>query len=97
MHERDRRNAADLPAAALDAVGLSTCELFALRSSDARKQVVAWLLPTHTTVRNRWLSEQLAMGHETRVSQSPRAVAQAQGGELLCLRQTLEKTPQITD
>ena len=48
-------------------------------------------------VRNRWLSEQLAMGHATRVSQSVHAVAQAEDGGLLRLRQTLEKTLRIPD
>lgn len=62
-----------------------------------RKQVVAWLLRKYTTVRNRWLSEQLAMGHETRVWRSVRAVAETQGGQLLHLRQALEEMLKITD
>ena len=95
--ERDRRTAEELLAAALDAVGLSACDLSRLRKDDARKQAVAWLLRKHTTVRNRWLSEQLAMGHETRISQSVPAVAQAEGGELARLRQALQATPKITD
>jgi hypothetical protein len=37
------------------------------------------------------------MGHETRISQSVRAVAQAEGGELARLRQALQATPKITD
>ena len=45
------------------------------------------------TVRNRWLSEQLSMGHETRASQSVRAVAEAEDGELLSLRQSLVRMP----
>ena len=39
----------------------------------------------------------IAMGHETRISQSVRAVTQPQDGERLCLRRTLEKTLKITD
>jgi hypothetical protein len=35
--------------------------------------------------------EQLAMGHESRVSHSVRAVVEAQGGELLHLRQALKE------
>ncbi len=80
-----------------DAVGLSACDISKLRKTDARKQVVVWLLRKRTTVRNRWLSEQSAMGHETRVSQSVRAVDSAQDGKLVCLRQALEEMPKITD
>src|SRR5208283_2044945 len=93
--ERNRRTAEELLAAALHAVGLSGCDLSKLHKNDARKQVVAWLLRKHTTVRNRWLSVQLAMGHETRISQSVRAVAKAEDSDLLRLRQTLEKTLKI--
>ncbi len=76
---------------------MSACDLSKLPKNDVRKQVVVWLLRKRTTVRNRWLSEQSAMGHETRVSQSVRAVAQAQDGKLVCLRQALEKMLKITD
>ncbi|MGO9112305.1 MAG: nucleotidyl transferase AbiEii/AbiGii toxin family protein [Thermoguttaceae bacterium] len=58
-------------------------------------EVVVWLLRKRTTVRNRWLGEQSGMGHETRVSQSVRAVVQAQDGKLLCLRQALEEMLKI--
>jgi hypothetical protein len=68
-----------------------------MRKNDPRKQAVAWLLRKHTTVRNRWLSDRLAMGHQTRVSQAVRAVGQAEVGQLVCLRETVEATPKITD
>ncbi len=80
-----------------DAVGLSACDLSKLRKNDAPKQVVVSLLRKRTTVRNRWLSRQSAMGHEARVSQSVRAVAQARDGKLLCLREALEEMLKITD
>jgi hypothetical protein len=82
---------------ALETVRLSSSELTRLRRSDARKQAVAWLLRKYTTVRNRWIGERLAMGHERRVSQSVRAVADAEHGELLTLRRSLERTLKITD
>ena len=47
--------------------------------------------------RDRWIGERLAMGHETRVSQSVRAVADAEHGELLTLRRSLERMLIITD
>ncbi len=92
----------ELLALALETVRLSSSELTRLRKRDARKQAVAWLLRKYTTVRNptvrnRWIGERLAMGHETRVSQSVRAVADAEHGELLTLRQSLERMLKITD
>ncbi len=51
------RTAAELLAAALDALGLSTCHLSKLSKDDARKQAVAWLLRNRTSASNRWLSE----------------------------------------
>ncbi len=95
--ERKRRTAKELLALALEMVRLSSSDLTRLRKSDARKQAVAWLLRKYTTVRSRWIGEPLAMGHETRVSQSVRAVADAEHGDLLTLRQSLERTLKITD
>ena len=87
----------ELLALALETVRLSSSDLTRLCKSDARKQAVAWLLRKYTTVRNRWIGARLAMGHETRVSQSVRAVANAEHGELLTLRQSLERMLTITD
>ena len=93
--------AEELLAAGLDAVGLNGCDLSRLRKNDGRKQVVAWLLRKYTTVRNRWLSEQLMMGHETCVSQSVRTVAQAEDGNLWrfathCKRRQKSRTDPFT-
>jgi hypothetical protein len=76
---------------------LDLCGLARLRKNGPRKHDLAWLLQKRTTVRIRRLSEQLAMGHETRVSQSMRAAVQAEEGELLFLRQALERRLRITD
>ena len=87
--ERNRLSAVEPLASASETVGLSSPDLTKLCKNDARKHAVPWLLRRYATVRNRWLSEQLSMGHETRVSQSVRAVAEAEDRELLSLRQSL--------
>jgi hypothetical protein len=50
--------------------GLSETALKGLPRSAPEKRVLAWWLRRRTTVSLRWLSERLAMGHFTRVSQA---------------------------
>jgi hypothetical protein len=54
----------------LRALGLSVAKLEKLPKSTPEKAVLAWWLRDGTTVSLRWLSERLAMGHWTRVSQA---------------------------
>lgn len=55
---------------ALGALGLSDAELEQMPKSAPEKMVLAWWLRQRTTVPLRWVSERLAMGHFTRVSQA---------------------------
>jgi len=55
---------------ALVAFGLSEGGLQELPKNAPEKRVLAWWLRQRTTVSLRWLSERLAMGHFTRVSQA---------------------------
>jgi len=80
MQDHQRRTAAELLAAGLEAVGLDPQELATTPKTDPRKQAVAWLLRKNTTVSNRWLSSQLNMGHEVNVSQAVRLVREAKAG-----------------
>ena len=49
---------------------LSSRELEEMPKSAPEKQVLAWWLRQRTTVSLTWVSEHLAMGHFTRVSQA---------------------------
>ena len=66
----DEAAAGRLLAEGLAVVGLSGAALGELPRSAPEKQVLAWWLRERTTVSLAWLSERLAMGHYTRVSQA---------------------------
>jgi REP element-mobilizing transposase RayT len=78
-------------------LGLSWNELEALKKTDERKQVLAWLVRRHTSVRNRWVCEKLRMGHEVNVSQSVRRVAEDQDQRLVTLRRRITKALRSKD
>ena len=92
LRDHQQRTAAELLAAAPEAVGLNPQRLASTRKTDLRKQVVAWLLRKNTTIRNRWLSSQLNMGHEVNVSQAVRLIAEAKTGQRARLRKAVVKT-----
>ena len=64
---------------ALGALGLSGAELEQMPKSAPEKMVLAWWLRQRTTVPLRWVSERLAMGHFTRVSQAISVVQRRPG------------------
>jgi len=53
---------------------LRSSHLAEARKGMREKQVLAWWLCQHTTVRRRWVSERLAMGDESRVTQAIRSI-----------------------
>ena len=76
----------------MKAIGLNTKELQATRKSDPRKQVIAWLVRTQTTVTNRWVSNELNMGHEMNVSKAVRLVEEGERKKALArLKKALGK------
>lgn len=93
----DEREAARLMNWGLSIVGLDPHEIGRTRKTDPRKQVLAWLIRSRTTVSNRWLSDQLHMGHPVNVSQSlgrVRAGRSAPLRELVSrLREALKSNP----
>lgn len=58
----------------LRALDLETAALPDLPKGTPEKQALAWWLCQRTTVRRRWVSERLAMGDESRVTQAIRRV-----------------------
>jgi hypothetical protein len=59
---------------ALSALKIRSSHLAEARKGMREKQVLAWWLCQHTTVRRRWVSERLAMGDESRVTQAIRSI-----------------------
>jgi len=97
LQDHQRRTAAELLAAGLEALGLDPQELATTPKTDPRKQAVAWLLRKNTTVGNRWLSSQLNMGHEVNVSQAVRLVREAKAGQRARLRSAVAQTLRSKD
>lgn len=57
---------------ALAALDLDCGEVLLLKKSDRRKQGVAWLLKSATTIDDRWVCERLGMGDRSNVSRAVR-------------------------
>ena len=97
LRDHQRRTAAELLAAGLEAVGLDPQQLASTRKTDPRKQAVAWLLRKNTTVGNRWVTSQLNMGHEVNVSQAVRLIEEAKSGQRARLRNAVAKALEPED
>ena len=68
--EHGEAQAGRLLRAGLPVVGREESQLSGLAKGAPEKQVLAWWLSQHTTVRRRWVSERLGMGDESRVAQA---------------------------
>ena len=66
--EHGQAEARRLLAAGLAALGMEGLDLRQEAKGMAEKQVLAWWLSGRTTVKRRWVSEQLGMGDESRVT-----------------------------
>jgi hypothetical protein len=73
----------------LKALGRSEGEAAVLPKGAPEKTVLAWWLREWTTVSLRWVSEALAMGHDTRVSQAVNRLRRKPGRKLKRLQQLL--------
>ena len=62
----------------------------ALSKGAEPKLVLAWWLRRRTTVSRAWIADQLAMGHQTRVTFAVRQVEAAKGGRLARLRRQVD-------
>jgi hypothetical protein len=73
------------------ALGKKGVDLRPLPKGMAEKQVLAWWLSRRTTVRRRWVSEELGMGDESRVSQAIRRVKQGADPSLARMKRQIEE------
>ncbi len=71
-----------LLAKGLAVLGVGLRELQRLPKSTPEKTVLAWWLRERTTVSLRWVSEELGMGHYTRVTQAVSRMNRKPGGKL---------------
>jgi glutathione S-transferase len=70
---------------------MAESELEARPKGAAEKQLLAWWLCQHTTVRRRWVSERLRMGDESRVTQAIRRVKRGLEPAMQHLKEQLDK------
>ncbi len=89
----DEAGAERLLAGGLRAMGLSEAAWAGLSKGAAPKVVLAWWLREHTAVPLRWVSERLARGHYTRVTQAVSRMQRCPGRGLQLLRRKLERLP----
>ncbi len=78
-------------AAGLRALGLSEAELAGLPKGVAEKVALAWWVRQRTTVPLRWVSQRLAMGHYSRVTQVLGRVRRRPGRKLQTLQRRLAR------
>ena len=81
--------AQNLLSAGLAALGISKEDLRALPKSAPEKTVLAWWLRGRTTVPLRWVSQELEMGHYTRVAQAVSRMQRGPARKLQHLRRRL--------
>lgn len=67
ISEHNQKHAKELMEEIWKTLGLSGAELRGLRKTDIRKQGVAWLLKTRTSMTNKWIDGQLNMGSRTNI------------------------------
>ena len=75
--------------------GMDKDALHDLPKGSAEKVALAWWLRENTTVTLRWVSERLAMGHSTRVTQAIRRMSRRPARKLADLKRKLAEFEKI--
>lgn len=91
IRAHDEDEAERLLSFGLQICGLIEGDLPALRKSDCRKKVIAWLIRRQTSVRVEWITNRLCMGTTSNFSRYIRSVESACDGDLLKLKLEMTK------
>jgi putative transposase len=75
--EEEEESALKLLQKGLEIVNLTLEEVRGMKTSDPRKEILAWLLKRRTPMRNTWIAERLQLGHSSRVCMLVRIVQAA--------------------
>jgi len=78
----DEARTLELLGKALAALDLEYAEVLLMKKSDRRKQGVAWLLKSATTIDDRWVCERLGMGDRSNVSRAVRVFREERDREV---------------
>jgi putative transposase len=73
----------------LDHLGVTLETVRDMKTSDPRKECLAWLLKSKTSMRNTWITERLRLGHASRLCHLHRQVQDASTGPKAQLRVAL--------
>ncbi len=76
---------------ALRLLGLTKSELLDLPKNDVRKQAIAWLVRTQTTMRNDWVGTELGMGSRVSVYQAVRRFTEGLEPDVLRIKALLKE------
>src|SRR4030042_1829387 len=93
----DEQTAVELMEKALKLFSIKRTDLQLMKKSDPKKQVIAWLLKTKTSVPNIWIAEQLHMGFRTSISNAVKNIRENKNKELKNLHAILTNTLQLSD
>ena len=63
-----------------------------MKTSDPRKEALAWLLKTTTTMSNGWITERLQLGHASRLCHLARTMQAATSGSRAECKAALNST-----
>ncbi len=73
----------------LETLGLDCETLAKLPKNDLRKQAVAWLLRTHTSVKNDWIQDRLNMGHRNNIARAVRVYEEKESAKARAIRKII--------
>ena len=91
LRRHDGNEAERLLARGLKALGLSLEEVRLLKQNNPRKQALAWLVKSNSSVPDLWIQERLVMGHRTNVGRAVRLYRDPSTHKLLTYKNILLK------
>jgi hypothetical protein len=85
----DEHQARQLAREALQLLNLTDLDLPDLPKNDVRKQAIAWLVRTRTTMRNDWVGTELGLGSRVSVYQAVRRFTEGLEPDVLRIKALL--------
>jgi hypothetical protein len=72
----DQQRAQEMLERGMEVLGINEEALVRMKKNDERKQTLAWMVKTHTAVRDEWICSALKMGHRSNVSRAVKTISQ---------------------
>ncbi len=87
----DERAAGRLLSKCLELIGIRAEQLQCMQKCDPRKKLMAWMIRRKTSVSNRWICENLAMGHVSNLARYINDIEESNDEEVVRLREMTKK------